>query len=186
MASRAEMFNRRASSSKSNPEGVLEKLALKQGQIIADVGSGGGFFTLRFAGLVGANGKVYAVDTNPDFLKYIEKSAKEKGISNVVTVLAKDDGFELPADSLDLIFIRNVTHHLPNRISYFRRMKGLLRSGGRVAIIEYKPGGGFSFRRLFGHFIRKEDLIREMKEAGYGQYHDFDLLQEQSFLIFSI
>lgn len=63
-------------------------------------------------------------------------------------------------------------------------MKGLLKASGRIAIIEYKPGGSFSFRRLFGHFIPKENLIREMSEAGYGQYQDFDILPEQSFLIF--
>lgn len=72
------MFNRRPSSSKSNPDGIVERLSVKQGQSIADVGSGGGYFTLRFASLVDMNGKVYAVDTNPEFLRYIEKSARER------------------------------------------------------------------------------------------------------------
>jgi ubiquinone/menaquinone biosynthesis C-methylase UbiE len=179
------MLNKRAPSPNSNPDGIIKILSLKQGQDIADTGSGGGYFSFKFANIVGKDSKVFAVDTNPEFLRHIERSAKERGASNITTVLAKEDGFALAEHSLDLIFLRNVTHHLPNRVSYFGRLRSLLKPGGRIAIFEYKPGGGFNFRRLFGHFVPKEELVKEINEAGFGQYQNFDMLPEQSFLIFA-
>ncbi|MGQ9507655.1 MAG: hypothetical protein ACUVTB_07390 [Candidatus Bathycorpusculaceae bacterium] len=82
--------------------------------------------------------------------------------------------------------MRNVTHHLSNRVEYFKRLRGALRRNGRVAIIEYKAGGGrFSFHRKFGHYVPKETLIDEMKDAGYRLEKDLNFLPEQSFMIFS-
>ena len=83
--------------------------------------------------------------------------------------------------------MRNVCHHLPNRVEYFKKLKGALKSRGRIAIIEYKAGGGrFSFHRKFGHYVPKEVLKAEMKEAGYQLEKDLDFLPEQSFVIFSL
>ena len=75
---RAKMFNKRASKPKYKADQILEKLALKPGQFIADIGSGGGYFTYRFAKAVGEKGKVYAVDTNQEFLTFIKKQATEQ------------------------------------------------------------------------------------------------------------
>jgi len=181
------MFNRKASDPKNKPDKILEALALQQGQMVADIGAGGGYFSLRFAEAVGKNGRVFAVDTNPNFLEFIKNSAKEKGLDNVETVLIAADNPTLPKKSIDLIFMRNVSHHLQNRVEYFRRLKCGLKLDGRVAIIEYRASGGrFSFHRKFGHYVPKETIIAEMKDAGYRLEKDLDFLPEQSFMIFSI
>jgi len=183
---KAEMFNRKASDPKNKPDEILEALALQQGQKVADIGAGGGYFSLRFAEAVGKDGRVFAVDTNPKFLEFIRNSAKEKGLDNVETVLIAADNLILPEKGIDLIFMRNVTHHLSNRVEYFKRLKGALKQDGRIAIIEYRAGGGrFSFHRKFGHYVPKEALINEMKDAGYRLEKDLDFLPEQSFTIFS-
>jgi len=181
---KAKMFNKKASDPKSKPDQILETLALQPGQNIADIGAGGGYFSLRFADAVGREGQVYAVDTNPEFLEFIRNSAMEKGLNNVKTILATKDKLILPEKSLDFVFVRNVYHHLPNRVKYFRNLTGLLKPDGKVVIIEYKRGGLFSFHRIFGHYVPQEIIVGEMDEAGYRLKKDFDFLPNQSFTIF--
>ncbi|MGF3585170.1 MAG: class I SAM-dependent methyltransferase [Thermoplasmatota archaeon] len=184
---RAEMFNKKAAKPKYKADQIIEKLDLKPGQIIADIGSGGGYFTYRFANIVGENGKVYAVDTNEELLEFIKKQVKEKGLTNVITVLTKSEHPSLPKHTFDYIFMRNMTHHLSNRVDYFKRLKDVLKTDGKVIIIEYDGRGGFfSFQRLHRHFVPKQTLIDEMKQAGYKIHKSFDFLSEQSFTIFSI
>ena len=185
MSLQAKMFNRRASNPKNKPDQILETLALKPGQNVADIGAGGGYFSLRFATLVGQKGRVFAVDTNSEFLEFIEKSCKAKGLNNVETILAIEDGLALP-ENVDLVFMRNVCHHIPNRPEYFRKLKNFLKPGGRIAIVEYKSVKRLSFRRMFGHYVPKEAIIKEMNEAGYQFQEDLDFLPEQSFTIFSL
>lgn len=184
---RAEMFNRKASDPKNKPDEILEALELQQGQRVADIGAGGGYFSMRFAEAVGKDGRVFAIDTNPKFLEFIKNSAKEKGLNSIETVLTTEDNPTLPEKSIDLIFMRNVCHHLPNRVEYLRKLKSALKPERRIAIIDYKAGGGrFSFHRKFGHYVPKEIIIAEMKEAGYRLEKDLDFLPEQSFTIFSL
>jgi arsenite methyltransferase len=184
--SSAEQLNRRASSRKSRPDEVIRALRLREGGTIADIGSGGGYFVFRFAEAVGPSGKVYAIDANPEFLSHIEKIVAEKGYTNIATVHSEDDSFTLPEGCLDLIFMRNVSHHLKRRTEYFSKLRRLLKRGGRVAIIEYEPGGRFSLRRMSGHYVQKESIIREMSDAGFKLLESLDLLPEQSFTIFEL
>ncbi|MHC1605531.1 MAG: class I SAM-dependent methyltransferase [Candidatus Methanofastidiosia archaeon] len=183
---KAEMFNRKASNPKSKPDQILEALELQQGQTIADIGSGGGYFSLRFADAIGKDGQIYAVDTNSELLEFIKICAEEKGLNNVKTILAREDDLTFPKKSLDLVFVRNVYHHLPNRVKYFRKLKHALKTEGRLAIIEYKKSGPFSFHKIFGHYVTKKIIVKEMSEAGYRVNKNFDFLQEQSFTIFSL
>jgi len=180
----AKMFNKKASNPKNKPDQIVEAMALKPGQSIADIGAGGGYFSLRFAEMVGKKGKVYALDTNPGFLEFVKNSAKEKELNNVITNLATEDRLDLPEKSLDFIFMRNITHHISNRVKYFENLKKFLKPDGKIIIIEYKPSKSFSFRGLFGHHVAKETVIREMKEAGYLLEKEFDFLPEQHFTIY--
>jgi arsenite methyltransferase len=183
MASKAKMFNRQASAPKNKPDQILEKLTLQQGQKVADIGSGGGYFTLRFAEALGKQGHVYAVDTDVDKLAFIKQSAKEKGVANVEVVSARE-GLILP-EKVNLVFMRNVLHHLPNRVDYFIKLREMLQPEGKIAIVEYKGAGGFSFHKIFGHYVDPQVIIDEMTKAGFHLKESFDFLTEQSFNIFS-
>jgi len=182
----AKMFNKRASNPKNRPDQIIKAISLRPGQKVADIGSGGGYFSLRFAEIVGEKGRVYAVDTNPGFLEHVKNSAKEKGLVNVIPTLVSKDELDLPEKSLDLIFMRNVTHHIPNRVEYFKSLRRFLKPYGRIAIIEYKKGKIFTFRGLFGHYVPKETIIQEMEEAGYLLEKECNFLPEQHFTIYVV
>ena len=181
----AKMFNRKASNPKNKPDQIIEAISLKPRKNIADIGAGGGYFSLRFAKITGQEGKVYAVDASRDFLEFIKKNAKDEGLNNVILTLVSEDRLDLPEKSLDFVFMRNVTHHIPNRVKYFRNLKKFLKPDGKIIIIEYKKGKFFTFRGIFGHDVPKEIIIREMEEAGYLLENEFDFLPEQHFTIYS-
>ena len=185
MNGKARMFNRKASDPKNKPDWVLDHLALQSGNIVADIGAGGGYFSLRFAEALGKDSVVFAVDTNSGFLEFIKERAKEKGLDNIKTVFTSEDGASLP-ESVDLIFMRNVCHHISNRINYFIKLKKVLKERGRIVILEYREANGCTFRGLFRHYVPKKTIIEEMTQAGFQLEEDLEFLPEQSFTIFSI
>lgn len=178
---KAQMFNQKAADPKNKPDEVIKALDLKPGQVVADIGAGGGYFTLRFAEIVGETGKVYAVDTNPEFLQFIKENTEKKKLNNVILVLVKNE-LDLPKGSFDLIFMRNVTHHLKNRIEYFKNLKQFLKSDGKIAIIEYNKSPIFHV----GHYVPKETIMQEMKHAGYLLDKEFNFLPKQHFTTYKL
>ena len=184
--SKAKMFNRKAAQRKSKPNEIIKALEIQPGQTIADIGSGGGFFTFLFSQIVGEEGRVYAVDTNQEFLEFIDTQAIRLGLTNITTIHATEQTIPLPLNSVDLFFVRSVYHHLQNRIQYFSEAQKLLTSKGRIAIIEYSQHGSrFSFHRRCGHNVPPEAIIDEMTKARYTVAATFDFLPVQSFTIFS-
>src|SRR5205823_6080089 len=99
-------------------DGVLSRLSLKPGMVVADIGAGSGLFTRPLAKAVAPGGRVYAVDIQQDLLVHIDKRDKEENIRNVVTVLGGFDDPKLPARDADLAFINDVLHHIQNRATY--------------------------------------------------------------------
>jgi arsenite methyltransferase len=184
---KAKMFNKRAAHPKYKADEIMQMLSVQPGQTIADIGSGGGYFTFRFAQIVGASGRVYAVDTNQEFLDFIQQQATKQGVSNVITLRTSSEHPDLPKRTFDIIFLRNVTHHLSNRIAYFKRLKEVLKANGTLVIIEFDGRGGFfSFQRLHRHFIPQHVLIEETQQAGFVLLNHYDSLSEQSFMMFSV
>lgn len=185
---KAQRLNRHAADPKSKPDEIIQVLGLKPGDFVADIGAGGGYFTLKFAEIVGEMGRVYAVDVEAAFLKFIAGLGKKRRLNNVVTLLVKDE-LELPRKGLDFVFMRNVTHHLSNRRGYFSRLKEFLKEGGKVVIIDYGAESKKIVRFLLfwgkrGHYLPKETLIQEMNDAGYVLTQEFDFLPEQHFTIY--
>ena len=165
------------------PDEVVEKLGLKVGEAVADLGAGSGYFTLRFAQAVGPAGKVYAVDVDRGMLDNIERRAKEAHLENIHLVLAEPHDPQLPASSVDMIFICDTLHHISERATYYPLLVRALRPGGRLVNIDfYKkplPVGPPAAMK-----IAKEDMIEEVKPAGFHVVKDFDFLPYQYFLIF--
>lgn len=179
-----KMLNKGASSVRSRPDEILEKLHIRDGQIIADIGSGGGYFTLAFARRTGRTGRVYAVDVKKKYQDFIRRQVEKEGLVNTSFVLAGEGKLNLPGAGLDLIFARNVFHHLPERSQYFAELKNYLKPGGTVAIIEHRKKG-FGFVSLFGHHTSQETIVQEMEKAGYIRTASFDFLPDQSFNLFA-
>jgi arsenite methyltransferase len=185
MSRKARMFNKKASDPRNKPDLILDHLELQTGNVVADIGSGGGYFSLRFAEAVGKEGLVFAVDINSEFLEFVKEEAEEMGLNNLKAILTSEDDLSLPR-KVDLIFMRNVCHHIPNRTDYFRKLKRWLKERGHIAILEYRKTKRFSFHGLFGHYIPKETIINEMTQAGFQLEEDLAFLPEQSFTIFSM
>lgn len=183
---RVEMLNRRAGSQKFKPDQIIQGLDIQKGDVIADIGSGGGFYTGKFATETGLKGLVYAVDKNDKFLSYIDQKASEKGLEHIKTVHVDQDKINIPEKSCDLIFLRNVFHHLEDPEKYFCEMKRYLKPGGRIAIIDYKKRMGFNFISLFGHYTAETIIMKALAKSGYQHLKRFTFLPEQSFNIFSV
>jgi arsenite methyltransferase len=180
-----EILNREASSARSKPEEILERLDIRDGYAIADIGSGGGYFTLAFARKVGKSGHVYAVDIKKKYLDFIRSRSKQAGLDNIIFVLAGEGGMNLPEAGLDFVFARNVFHHLPEPAHYFADLIKYLKRGGKAAIIEHKKKG-FSFITLFGHHTSRDAIVSEMEKAGYSLMASFDFLPDQTFTLFAV
>ena len=141
---------------------------------------------MLFSHLIGDKGTVFAVDINEDFLEFINSQAAENNLTNIKTVLVTEESIPITHNSVDLVFVRNVYHHLQNRIQYFVQVKQLLSPSARVSIIEYSRYGSiFSFHRRCGHNVPQEIIVEEMNKAGYTVSASFDFLPVQSFTIFT-
>jgi arsenite methyltransferase len=180
----AKHFNNLASNKESQPERVIESLRLKQGDTVADIGCGGGYFSIAMARKVESKGKVYAVDINMEMLKYVDALAKKEGITNITTILATESSVGISGKCIDLVFMRNVFHDLKNDTAYFIKLQPLLKDGGRIAIIDYRPGN--FIRRLFGHYVDENEIVSLMKSTGYSMVERYTYLEDQSFNIFSL
>jgi ubiquinone/menaquinone biosynthesis C-methylase UbiE len=179
-------LNREAAAPKNRSKEILNYLNLQQGDIVADLGSGGGYFTLAFAGRVGEKGRVYAIDSRPEYLGFISRRAEKGGMANIVLVEAKEMEQKLPRAGLELIFVRNVFHHLPQPASYFQKLRDFLKPDGKVAIIEHRPQKGLGFIALFKHHTSTQAIEQEMDQAGYRIWESLDFLPDQTFTVFRL
>lgn len=174
------LLNREAARSLS---GIREVLTVSEGQTVADLGSGGGLFTLEFARSVGQKGKVYAVDVESWNLAYVKRKAGAAGLTDrIILVLAEENDSLLPQGEVDLLFSRNSFHHLKTPETYFRRLRSTLKPGGRIVIIDHDGG-----RRLLprmGHSTPADTIQSTLKQAGLVLKATYDILPGESFQIF--
>ncbi len=167
------------------PERVVAALGIRPGDRVADLGSGSGYFTVRLAPAVGAEGRIYAVDVDAEMNEYLRERLAAAGIENVELVLGRFEDPQLPDGGVDLVVTVDTYHHIEGRPAYFRNLQRDLAPGGRVAVIDYDGRKGW-FVRLMGHYTPREDLLREMREAGYEVAEEHDFIDRQSFVIFKV
>ena len=162
------------------PHEVIRALALKPDAVIADIGSGTGYFAVRFANMV-PKGRVYGVDIEPDMVKYLATRAKREKRDNIVAIVGAPDDPRLP-EEVDLILMVDVFHHVEDRAGYFRKLRASLKPGGRVAIIDFRidsPEGPPKAAR-----IAADRVIAELEGAGYTLAREHRFLPNQYFLVF--
>lgn len=166
------------------PREVIEALRLKEGEVIADIGAGSGYFTLRLAHHLGEKGHVYGVDISPDMIRHLNRRISDAGLLNVSTILALPDNPLLPRP-VDRFLIVDVWHHVENQPAYLALMKKMLKPGGRVVMIDFHkkdlPVGPPSAMK-----IAREDLLRQMEEHGFKLVEEHTFLPYQYFLVFSL
>ena len=178
-----KMLNRKAASPRSEAGRIIAGLGLAPGLAVADIGSGGGYFSLEFARLVGPTGRVYAVDHKSTNLGFVKRRASGAGLNNITFVLAEKNGVDLPEASLDLIFSRNSFHHLADPAGYFCGLAKALKPTGAIVIIDHAPGQGFGLVRFIKHFTPQEKIDRTMASCGFRLGASYDFLPGQTFTV---
>ncbi len=166
------------------PHEVVMSLGLKEGEVIADIGAGSGYFAFRLAHHVGESGRVYAVDINPDMILHMNRRIRDMNVKNVVTMLAAPDDPLLIDGSIDRFFVCETWHHIQNQPQYLALMKKMLKPGGQIIMIDFQKrdlpvGPPIEMK------IAREDLIKQMQSGGFQLEKENTFLPYQYFLVFT-
>ena len=162
------------------PHEVIQALKLAPDAKVADLGAGTGYFAVRLANMV-PKGRVYAVDVEPDMVKYLGERARREKLPNMVAVQGTPADPQLP-EKVDVVMLVDVYHHIEDRTEYFRRLASSLASGARVAVIDFKldaPAGPPRAARIPPGQV-KDELAR----AGLRLVEEHGFLPHQYFLVF--
>jgi ubiquinone/menaquinone biosynthesis C-methylase UbiE len=176
----AKSFDDPARDAWQMPERVITALALKRNSIVADIGAGTGYFSVRLAKVV-PEGRVLAVDIERAMLEYIEKRATAARLTNIIPVHASSESPNLPQPA-DVVLIVDTYHHLPNRTTYFANLQKSLTPGGRVAIVDFRKDSPEGPPREFR--LDADQIVGEMTQAGYEVEATHDFLPRQHFIVF--
>jgi ubiquinone/menaquinone biosynthesis C-methylase UbiE len=167
------------------PEEVMKALTLREGETVADIGAGSGYFAVRFARAVGGTGRVYAVDVSPDMVRHLNHRLREEGIRNVWTVLSDPDDPLLPDASVDRFVIVDTWHHIEDQAKYLSLMRRMLKPGGQVVHIDFQKRD-LPVGPPLGMKIAREDLVKQMEGAGFVLAAEHTFLPYQYFLVFTV
>jgi SAM-dependent methyltransferase len=160
---------------------VMDILSIQPGKTVADIGAGSGWFTVRAARRVGETGTVYAVDINPDAIRYVSNRAQKEQLHNIKAVLGKPDNPLLPANAVDSVLLLKTYHEVAEPVTLLRNLKASLRPGAKVGIIDRNGNGE-------DHGVARDIVIREAQEAGYRLQEEYDFVKPDKmdyFLVFT-
>lgn len=147
---------------------IIKASGVQPGWNVADVGAGTGLFTMLFADAVGKDGKVYAVDIARPFLKEIGDRAAKSGHQNVETILGSDKDTNLPANSVNLVFICDTYHHFEFPKDTLASIHRALKPGGLIVLVDFQRIPGKSSDWTLNHVrAGKEVFVKEIEDAGF-------------------
>jgi len=149
---------------------VMDILGIAPGKSVADIGAGSGWFTVRAARRVGEAGTLYAIDINPEAIRYINDRAQREKLSNVKTILGKADDPLLPANSVDSVLLLKTYHEVAEPVALLRNLRAALRPGARVGIIDRNGNGE-------DHGVNREVVLHEATQAGYRLLEQYDFVK---------
>ena len=156
---------------------VIEKLQLKPGDIVADVGSGSGAFSIPMARAIGPNGTLYAVDIDQEMIDFVGDRAKKAGLKNVRIVLGEYADPKLPVRDLDVAFFHRVLHMIELRQAYVNAVAKYLKPDGRIVIIEKEPEESNNWM-----WLRRSDVDSWMAAIGFYPAERFGVFDDKWFV----
>jgi SAM-dependent methyltransferase len=163
------------------PHQLIQALELAPDAVVADIGAGTGYFAVRLAQML-SQGRVYAVDTEPNMVKHLSARAREAGLKNLTALVGDPQHPRLPERADTILFV-DVYHHIDKRESYFAKLAEALKPAGRVAIVDFRldsPHGPPRAAR-----VAPERVKAEMKSAGYELAREHTFLPHQYFFVFT-
>jgi cyclopropane fatty-acyl-phospholipid synthase-like methyltransferase len=176
----AKSFDDPARDRWQQPQLVLEALELGPGMVIADIGAGTGYFSVRLARAV-PDGQVIATDIEPDMIRYLTERAAREQLPNLRAVRTPPGDPQLAAGTVDRILVVDVWHHIDDRAGYARALAGALRPGGKIAIVDFTreaTHGPPAEMRL-----TPEQVIGELRQAGLAAALSPTVLPDQYIVI---
>ena len=160
---------------------VMDILGVRAGKNVADIGAGSGWFTVLAARRVGGAGTVYAVDINPEAIRYIDNRMRKENLHNVKTILSKSDDPLLPPRGVDVVLLLKTYHEVAEPVALLRNLRGALAPEARVGIIDRNGNGE-------NHGVGKDVVTAEAAEAGYQLLQQYDFVKADGmdyFLVFA-
>lgn len=161
---------------------LMDALDLQPDDVVADIGAGSGYFTFRISPRV-PQGKVLAVDIQPEMLEMIQRKQQDEGGNNVQTILGTVDNPQLPTDSVDWVLLVDAYHEFSHPYEMMRDVADALAPGGRVALVEYREEDP-SIMIKPRHKMTEGQAVKEMKAVGLKLLENKDVLPQQHLMIF--
>jgi FkbM family methyltransferase len=161
---------------------LLKNLNLKSGMNVADIGAGSGYYTSLIAKRIG-NGKVYAVDVEPQMILFLNERIKEEKLSNVVTVLGSETSVRLPASSLDMMLLVDVYHEFSFPYEMGQSMYNALKPEGRLVLVEFRSEDETVPIKTI-HKMSEAQSVKELKAVGFRLEKNISNLPWQHCMVF--
>jgi protein-L-isoaspartate O-methyltransferase len=162
---------------------LLKNLAVKPGMIIADVGAGSGYHSALLSKMVG-NGKIFAVDVEPEMIAYLNARIKRENLSRIVPVLCTEKNVTLPENAIDLILLVDVYHEFSYPYEMALSMFNVLKPGGKLVLVEFRAEDETVPIKTI-HKMSEAQAIKELKVAGFTFEKNISNLPWQHFLVFT-
>jgi ubiquinone/menaquinone biosynthesis C-methylase UbiE len=165
------------------PDQVMDAMGIADASIVADVGAGSGWFTVRLARRVGPRGIIYAQDVQVEMLNAITRRVQREGLENVRPTLGRGSDPRLPARSLDAVLMVDAYHEIEDRVTMLANIARALKPQGRVGVVDFKldgtgPGPDLEER------VSPDVVVKDAERAGLRLIRQEGFLAYQYFLIF--
>jgi ubiquinone/menaquinone biosynthesis C-methylase UbiE len=182
-AAGSDWLDRPEREAEEEPDKALQAIGIRRGMVIADIGAGSGFMSFKMAKLVGASGKIYAVDIQPEMLDILQDRARSEKVTNIQTVLDTPSDPKLPAGAIDLILMVDVYHELSQPQTMLDHMRDALKPSGRLVLLEYRKEDP-RVPILPDHKMSVAEVRAEVQPEGFQFDQVIEVLPRQHIIIF--
>jgi ubiquinone/menaquinone biosynthesis C-methylase UbiE len=183
IATDAQWMDRASREDEEQPERALDLIGITPGMIVADVGAGSGYMSMRLARRVGPRGKVYANDLQPSLLQILKSKLQQEHLSNVELVFGTEDDARLPASAIDLALLVDVYHEFSQPQRMLQSIRRALKPDGRLVLVEYrKEDPGIPIAEL--HRMSVADARAEVEAEGFTFDKAIEQLPRQHIIVF--
>lgn len=161
-----------------DPEQMLKQLGIKEGMTVCDMGCGNGFYSLTMAEMVGAKGKVLAVDIQPEMLQLLSRRAATTNVNNIDMILGTVVDPKLPDNSVDLVLMVDVYHEFSHPQAMLKAIRKSLKPEGKIALVEFREEDA-SVPIKAEHKMSKKQILKEYQANGFKLESQYDGLPWQ-------
>jgi ubiquinone/menaquinone biosynthesis C-methylase UbiE len=165
------------------PDQIMDAMGIADASMVADIGAGSGWFTVRLARRVGPRGLVYAEDVQPEMINAITRRVQREGLTNVRAVRGQNSDPRLPPGSLDAVLVVDAYHEVEDRVTMLTNLARALKPQGRIGVVDFRLGGTGPGPAP-DERVSPDVVVKDAAKAGLRLVRQEPFLQFQYFLIF--